>query len=1663
MHPLKWLVSSGSMFRVVVLLCVSLSGANLPAQAPAEPVVEIPPLDRTVSPGVSVTFRVEANGYPPLYYRWRRNGFPLNSASNMLERVTLPGTTTNAGLYDVIVSNPFGSVTSSAARLTVPTQAPALNTEPADTVACPGSAASTYATLGGTGPLSYQWRKEGGPLPGQAGVVPSGGYSVVLTLTNIGAADLGHYDLVVSNAFGMITSRQALLTFTPLFTRQPVSTATLSGPTATLISEAAGCPAVGYQWRSNGVNLPGQIYPALTVSPAVPESSAFYDVVVTNTAGTNLSRTVWLIVTNGVPPTLTCQPTNRTVVAGNSTTFRVCATGSGTLSYLWRQNGTALPPSTNGAPNTRVIPYTLPEHAGGYDVIVSNPWGAVTSEVALLTVTTSPPEMTLQPTNTTASYGQTAYLSARAASAPPPFYQWFKDGALLPGKTNSMLILSPVTLADIGNYAAVAANLAGSVTSAVARLTVTVAAPVIESQPYDQTVSLSSPSNVSFFVYASGAPPPDHQWYHNGAALPGATNYYLYLETLSVADAGYYSVVVSNAAGAVTSRLATLTVIVEPTVVSVYPPSQEVDMGSPPGAYFQASVYGANPLAFQWLHNDQPIPGATDLYLTLGPITPADAGGYRIVASNFVGVVTSAVATLTVRTSPPVFVQQPYGQTVPYGWPSNVFMSAWASGAPAPAYQWFHDGQPVPGATESMLDFFPITSAQAGDYFVVATNVFGRATSQVARLTVLTEAPAFLVQPASRNVEPGYSYDAALWVSVSGALPISYQWRRGPTPIPGATHSTLGFQPAALSDAGSYSVVVSNFVGMATSEVAVVTVTNTPPVIYSQPASRTVLNGTFVSFITYAQSLTPASYQWQHEGTNVPGWTGYSIGFTARPESAGAYRCIVTNLGGSVTSAVALLTVMPNLPTLATEPLSHAVAEGGMAGLYASSPNGAIRWQFNGQDISNAVGSPLVLGVANTGDTGDYTAIATNLDGAVTSRVARLTVLPQGPLDRWEWRRPVPQGNDLFAVAFGVDRILAVGDLGARAISLDNGGSWQGHTQGRASFRRAAYGNGVFVAVANPMFTGGGYDWRAALQLSTNGLDWALCNAPLTNNAGVGDVAFGNGRFVAAASTGFLVSTNGLDWVAAGYSNSPPFFRIAYGNGVFLALSPYYQTTEIAYGALFATSTDGLTWTEGAIAANCFVQDLCFADGRFVVAGRSARYGTPYARVVTSPDTRAWTVQDPKLDGTTLTGNFTAIAAGNGKMTGLIDTWLGLTTSDGINWQTNGAVPPKDLYGLAFGAGRFFAVGDFGNILASADGMTWEKSSFASGDNLRSLARGQGLLAAVGNDGMAFTSPDGIAWTRRSTPAEGNIRGVTWGGGRFVGVGEYLDTNGHAYTSCDGVTWARHPAPTYSGLYSVAFGNGIYAAVGGSGTILYSRDGTNWLPAATTTSERLNSVTYGNGLFVAVGKSATVAVSSNGMQWTSRSYQGGLSDNARFLQGVAWGNGRFVAAGKGGTVLVSANGNEWAVTNGPFGPPYWEDIEDIQFGAGRFLAVGTDGLVASSVDGVLWTRHLRACITALRAALYVDDHFLAVGNNEHILESGFLGPPQLRLGSLPGPAGFKLTVRAETEGAYQLQSSTDLTSWENVLSFSNCLFSTNMNGPTLPTGDRRFFRVVSQP
>ncbi len=276
--------------------------------------------------------------------------------------------------------------TSSSVTVTV-SNLPVITSQPTNKIVNVGQTATFTVAATGTAPLAYQWKKNGANI---SGATASSYTTPATTPADNGSA----FQVVVSNTAGSTPSTAVTLTVNaapsaPTITTQPANETVTASQTATFTVAATGTAPLTYQWKKNGTNISGAIGSSYT-TPATTsaDNGSTFQVVVSNTAGSTPSTAVTLTV-NAAPsaPTITTQPANETVTAGQTATFTVAATGTAPLTYQWKKNGANITGATASSYTTPAT--TSADDGSTFQVLVSNAVGNTPSTTVTLTVISS--------------------------------------------------------------------------------------------------------------------------------------------------------------------------------------------------------------------------------------------------------------------------------------------------------------------------------------------------------------------------------------------------------------------------------------------------------------------------------------------------------------------------------------------------------------------------------------------------------------------------------------------------------------------------------------------------------------------------------------------------------------------------------------------------------------------------------------------------------------------------------------------------------------------------------------------------------------------------------------------------------------------------------------------------------------------------------------------------------------------------------------------------------------------------------------------------------------------------------------------------------------------------------------------------------------------------
>ena len=473
----------------------------------------------------------------------------------------------------------------------------------------------------------------------------------------------------------------------PAILVNPVNRTNYGGLGAVFSVTATGPPPFGYQWQLNGSNVTGATNSSLALSNLqLPRMPAVYTAAVFNGFGTNTSAGALLAVLTNAPTLLT-QPTNRTVVAGSNVTLVVTATGPVPMTCQWQLNQGNISGATNFS---LILSNIQTTNAGSYRALVGNPYASAFSSNAVLTVVdpldlgfaVNATNLTWTTTGDAAWFGEITNSHDGVAAA--------RGGVLTAGGQKSTLqttVTGPGTLSFWMNV------------DSPNQLTVFDNGNILTSS------LLTVIWRQSLFYIGEG----DHllQWqFTSFTSSPGARG--VYLDQVGYLPGGTPASITAAPAAA-----------------------QNLPGGS--DVSFSVTAVGTPVLQYQWQFNNQDLPGMTNSSLALTDLQTTNTGNYKIIVNNNYGSTNLTVA-LTVNPGGPRIVGQPLNQSVLTG--GSASLQVVAQGSNPLAYQWTFNNDPIPGATNPILNLVNVQSTNVGNYQVVVTNAVGSTNSAIATLTV---------------------------------------------------------------------------------------------------------------------------------------------------------------------------------------------------------------------------------------------------------------------------------------------------------------------------------------------------------------------------------------------------------------------------------------------------------------------------------------------------------------------------------------------------------------------------------------------------------------------------------------------------------------------------------------------------------------------------------------------------------------------------------------------------------------------------------------------------------------------------------------------------------------------------------------------------------------
>ena len=690
-------------------------------------------------------------------------------------------------------------------------------------------------------------------------------------------------------------------------------------------------------------------FPTLSLTIVNTNNAGNYNVIITSSSGSVTSAVAVLTIV--FPPSFVVQPTSQLVPAGSNVTFSVVAAGSPPFNYQWFFNGASLNEQTNA---TLSLPNVTPGQAGAYSVWVASPYGSITSHVATLIVS-GLPSITSQPTNQTVLAGSRVLLGAGVAGVGPLTFQWQLNGTNLPNN-----LITTVAGNGTGGFAG-----DGSIATA--------------GEIYS-AYSVAADNSGNLFIVDSGAGYIPSIW---GNFRIRKVDVYGVITTVAGNGSPYYTGdggVATNAGidphGVAVDGMGNIFIadtynnrirkVDTNGIINTVAGKSSAGFSGDGGAATNATLY-------------YPFGVAVD---TNGNLFIADSYNHRIRKVDTNGIINTVAgkssagfsgdggAATNANLNRPksvvldgagnLFIADVLNERVRKVDVYGVITTVAGNGS-----QYYSADGGV--ATNAGINpyglavdgYGDVLIADSGNNRIRQVDPYGIITTVAGNGSSGFTGDGMVATNASLNMPYGVAMDGYGRILIADTL--NYRLRRfgqGPT---------LVLDRLAVADAGNYTLVVSSSFGSVTSVVATLTVLF-PPSILVPPASQSITWGSNVTFAVTATGTGPLAYQWQFNGTNLPNQTGQFLSLiNVQWSDAGNYQVVITNNYGSITSALATMTVgLP--PAITSEPTNQIVlagSNGQLSVVVGGDGPFTYQWRLNGTNLP-----PIITTVAGTDGSG---------------------------------------------------------------------------------------------------------------------------------------------------------------------------------------------------------------------------------------------------------------------------------------------------------------------------------------------------------------------------------------------------------------------------------------------------------------------------------------------------------------------------------------------------------------------------------------------------------------------------------------------------------------------------------------------------------------------
>ncbi len=925
-----------------------------------------PPIVGSTDAGIRNFFLSAVMGGSDSYsYSWTANG----------NTYTAPAfnTTFSSGSYPIDLKITDGASVSESASVTETVNAdPSVSISSSQNPTDVGNSVTFTATeSGGTGTLSYQWYENGSAISGATSSTYSTSFS-----------SSGTYDIYVIVTDGIGETAQSSTIDETVNPDPAVSISSSQNPTDVgntvtfTASGSDGTGALSYTWYLNGAT---QSSTSSEFSYSFSSSGVYYiNVTVKDTLGDTASYS--LEETVNPDPSVTITSSQNPTDTGNSITFTASESGgTGTLSYQWYENGSAISGATSSTYSTSF------KGGGTYDiyVIVKDSLGN-TAQSSTIDETVNPdPVVSISSSQNPTDIGNSVTFTASASYGTGSYsYQWYwSNGTAIPGATSSTYTTSFSASGSYSFYVIVKDSLGNSAQSSTLTETVNT----------DPSVTITSSQNptdvgntVTFTASASGGSGSySYQWYwSNGTAISGATGYE-YSTSFSASGSYDLYVIVKDANGnTATSSTIDETVNPDPSVTVSESPSPtdtgvSVEFTSTPSG-------GTGSFNYTWVIN------GVNYYTHDVNLTFSTQGTYSasVTVRDVNGNTASASETIVVNHQPEVYISVEYDPV--YAGTNDLFSASGSYGSGAYNYTWYLNDTTIIGYGVSLKYNF-----SAPDTYTIEVEIrdgLDQTNTSSVLITVKAKPDVSIAGPI--NIDYGITnyWGAVINGSIAGGTVYWYIDNINQTSDANDIEISLDYENVSISSLPIE--IIYFFDGVHYDYTIDVSIHNPPSVSISAEYSSIDAGVPDVFKPTVTGGSPGLTYSWTIDGTAI---SAENVSYAFATPGTYTVSLKITDGDGATASATTSITV--NSDPSITAAASTSQADTGFSVTFSASPSGgtspySYQWYWsNGTEISGATSSSYTGSFTSPGTYNIYAIITDSFGLTAKSNVVSILIV----------------------------------------------------------------------------------------------------------------------------------------------------------------------------------------------------------------------------------------------------------------------------------------------------------------------------------------------------------------------------------------------------------------------------------------------------------------------------------------------------------------------------------------------------------------------------------------------------------------------------------------------------------------------------------------------